>query len=242
MIGDAINVLLGYAAGATTVLSPCVLPLLPIILIGAFQQHVLAPLALAGGLATSFAAVGVLVSLFGFSLGIETDAIRAVSAAVLIALGAVLLVPALQDRFASIAAPLATRSQTLLDRLAPSSISGQFVIGMLLGVVWSPCAGPTLGAAVGLAAQGESPIGSGIVMLAFGLGAATPILALAYGSKASLGARRDRLSHIARFGKPTVGTALVCVGAFIITGFDKIVEASLTRAMPNWLVAVTTWL
>ena len=241
-MGEVGNLILGYAAGAMTILSPCILPLLPIVLIGALHQHVLAPLALAGGLATSFAVVGVLVSLFGSSLGIDPDSVRIGSATVMVALGFVILVPALQSRFALIAAPVATRSQTLLDRFAPSGIGGQFVVGILLGAVWSPCAGPTLGAAIGLAAQGANSLGSGIVMLAFGLGAATPILALAYGSKASISTRRDRFSRLARFGKPIVGTALVGVGAFIITGLDRIVEASLTRAMPDWLVAVTTWL
>lgn len=241
MIGDLVNVVLGYAAGAMTILSPCVLPLLPIVLVGAFQRHPLAPVALAAGLSISFATVGLVVALFGFSLGIETDIVRAGSAAIMIAFGAVLLVPALQYRFASIATPLATRSQNVLDQIAPSGIGGQFLIGALLGAVWSPCAGPTLGAAIGLAAHGENSVSAGTIMLAFGLGAATPILAIAYGSKATLRARRDRFLRLAHYGKPIIGTALVSVGALIITGLDKSVEASLTSAMPDWLVAVTTW-
>ena len=77
-------------------------------------------------------------------------------------------------------------------------------------------------------------------MAAFSLGATTPILALAYGSRQAIFARRDVLARVSRIAKPLMGAALVGVGAFVLTGFDKVIEASLTRAMPDWLVTVTT--
>jgi cytochrome c-type biogenesis protein len=77
-------------------------------------------------------------------------------------------------------------------------------------------------------------------MLAFGLGAATPIVALAYGSRQAIVARREWLARLSRFGKPLMGAAFVSIGAFVLTGLDRIVEASLTRAMPDWLANVTT--
>jgi cytochrome c biogenesis protein CcdA len=70
-------------------------------------------------------------------------------------------------------------------------------------------------------------------MAAFSLGATTPILALAYGSRQAIFARRDVLARVSRIAKPLVGAALVGVGAFVLTGFDKVIEASLTRAMPD---------
>jgi cytochrome c-type biogenesis protein len=79
-----------------------------------------------------------------------------------------------------------------------------------------------------------------MVMAMFSLGAATPILALAYGSRQAIVTRRDLLARTSRIAKPLMGTALVSVGALVLTGFDKVVEASLTRAMPDWLVSVTT--
>jgi cytochrome c-type biogenesis protein len=141
---------------------------------------------------------------------------------------------------AAIAAPVATGGQTLLDRLQPTGLGGQFLLGILLGAIWSPCSGPTLGAAVGLAAQGETVGKAAAIMLTFGLGASTPILALAYGSRQAIFARREWLARMSRIGKPLMGAAFVGVGAFVLTGLDKIVEASLTRAMPDWLVTVTT--
>ena len=239
-MADLGNLALSYAAGALSTLSPCVLPLLPIVLFGVLERHAWGPLALAAGLSVSFAAVGIAIASFGFSIGLDPSTLRFAIAALMVSMGIVLLVPALQSRLAVIAAPVATGGQTLLTRLQPSGIGGQFVLGVMLGAIWSPCSGPTLGAATGLAAQGETLGKAAAIMLTFGLGAATPILALAYGSRQAIFARRDWLARMSRIGKPLMGAAFVGIGAFVLTGLDKIVEASLTRAMPDWLVNVTT--
>ena len=236
------NLALGYAAGALSTLAPCVLPILPMVLFGVVERHAWGPLALAAGLSTSFAGVGIAIASVGFSLGVDPSTLRLVVAAVLAGMGAVLLVPARQGRLAAIATPVASRGQVLLDRLQPSGLGGQFALGALLGVIWSPCSGPTLGAAVGLAAQGDSVVTAAATMISFGFGAATPILALAYGSRQAIFARRDWLARVSRIGKPLMGATFVGIGAFVLTGLDKIVEAFLTRAMPDWLVTVTTQL
>ena len=229
---------LSYAAGALSTLSPCVLPLLPIILFGALEQHARGPLALAAGLS----GVGIFLVSLGFSMGIDPNAFRLGVAALMLIIGIVLLIPPLQSRFALAAGPVAIGGQALIDRLRPSGIGGQFALGMLLGAIWSPCSGPTLGAAIGLAAQSETAGGAAMVMAMFSLGAATPILALAYGSRQAIFARRDLLARVSPIAKPLMGAALVGIGVFVLTGFDKVVEASLTRAMPDWLVTVTTQL
>ena len=234
------NLALGYAAGALSTLSPCVLPILPIVLFGALERHLLGPVALAAGLAASFAGVGIALASVGFSVGIDPDAVRFAVAALMGAAGVVLLVPALHGRMASMAFPVAGKGQVLLDRLQPSGVWGQFALGAALGIVWSPCSGPTLGAAVGLASQGDSLGTAAATMAAFALGAATPILALAYGSRQAILARRDWMVRASRIGKPLMGATLFGIGIFVLTGLDKVVEASLTRAMPDWLVTVTT--
>jgi cytochrome c-type biogenesis protein len=234
------GLVLGYAAGALSTLSPCVLPLLPIILVGAIEQHAWGPVALAAGLSASFAGVGTVLVSLGFSFGIDPTAFRLGAAGLMLIIGIVLLVPTLQRRFALLAAPVAIGGQALIDRLGPSGIGGQFALSMLLGAIWTPCSGPTLGAAIGLAAQSETAGRAATVMAMFSLGAATPILALAYGSRQAIVARRDLLARRSRVAKPLMGATLVSIGALVRTGFDKVVEASLTRAMPDWLVSVTT--
>lgn len=231
---------LGYAAGALSTLSPCVLPILPIVLFGALERHPWGPVALAAGLAAAFAGVGIALATIGFSIGIDPEVLRLSVAGLIGAVGVILLVPTLEEGVASMTSPLAGRGQVLLDRLGPSGMWGQFVLGAVLGVIWSPCSGPTLGAAVGLAAQGDNLGTAAATMAAFALGAATPILALAYGSRQAIMARRDWMARASRIGKPVMGAAFFGIGFFVLTGLDKVVETSLTRAMPDWLVTVTT--
>jgi cytochrome c-type biogenesis protein len=231
---------LSYAAGSLSTLSPCVLPLLPIILFGVLEQSVFGPLALALGLSASFAAIGIFIALVGFSIGIEPVLLRMGAASLMVALGVVLLVPMFQVRLAVAAGPVATGAQSLIDRLRPSGLGGQFLLGALLGAVWSPCSGPTLGAAVGLAAQSGTAPKAALVMIFFGLGAATPILALAYGSRQAILTRRDWLSSLSHIAKPLMGAALLVLGALVLTGLDKSIEAVLTNAAPDWLINLTT--
>jgi cytochrome c-type biogenesis protein len=210
------------------------------VLFGALERHLWGPVALAAGLAASFAGVGIALALVGFNVGINPGTLRLVVAALMGAAGIVLLVPALQGRVASMASPLAGKGQILFDRLQPTGIWGQFALGAMLGVIWSPCSGPTLGAAIGLAAQGDDLGRAAATMSAFALGAATPILLLAYGSRRAIMARRDWMARASRIGKPLMGAAFFGIGLFVLTGLDKIVETSLTNAMPEWLVNVTT--
>ena len=234
------NLALGYAAGVLSTLSPCVLPILPIVLFGALERHLWGPVALAAGLAVSFAGVGIALASVGFSVGIDPDTLRFAVAALMGAAGVILLVPALQGRVAYLASPVAGKGQILLDRVRPSGIWGQFALGAMLGVIWSPCSGPTLGAAIGLATQGNDLGWAASTMAAFALGAATPILLLAYGSRQAIIARRDWMARALRIGKPLMGAAFLCIGLFVLTGLDKVVETFMTRAMPDWLVTVTT--
>src|SRR5262252_4746155 len=94
------SVALAFLAGVLSTLSPCVLPLLPIVLATAASEHRAGPVALAAGLALSFVAVGLFVALVGFSIGLDADVFRAVAAALLVAIGVVLVVPQYQARIA----------------------------------------------------------------------------------------------------------------------------------------------
>jgi len=184
---------LAFLAGVLTVLSPCVLPLLPIVLGAAASQHRLGPLALAGGLALSFTAIGLFVATIGFAMGLDTGVFRTVSAVVLIGVGLVLLVPRLQEQFALAAAPVSNWAGGYADNFTPGDLAGQFGLGLLLGTVWSPCVGPTLGAASVLAAKGENLPQVALTMLAFGVGAALPLLLLGILSREALMRWRSRL-------------------------------------------------
>jgi cytochrome c biogenesis protein CcdA len=216
------------------------LPLLPVLLGGALQQHRLAPLALAGGLALSFTAVGLFVATLGFAVDVDSGAIRFAAAGLMVVFGAVLASGRLQRLFARVAGPLTGGANGLLARMSGEGLAGQFLLGVLLGAVWSPCAGPTLGAAIGLAAQSGTAAQAAVVMVLFSLGATTPMLALAYGSRQALTQRRAKLARLAELAKPVMGAALLLVGLLIVSGLDKVIETRLTNTMPFWLVNLTT--
>ena len=228
---------LSFAAGALSLLSPCVLPLLPVALAGALAQHRLGPVALVGGLAASATAFGFLFALLGTA--IDRDLVRLVAAALLIGFGVVLLSSRLDSAFASATTAISNRGADLLARFTPRGLGGQLVVGALLGVLWTPCSGPTLGSAVTLAAQRESLAASAAVMAAYSAGAALPLLVLAYGSRRAL-AGSDRLAVISRVGKPIMGGALLVMGLLTLTGTDKMVETQLVERLPDWLVDLTT--
>jgi cytochrome c-type biogenesis protein len=229
--------LLGFAAGALGTLSPCVLPLLPLVVAGAVERHRLGPLVLAGGLAASATVLGFAVALLGFTL--DRDLVRVVAGTLLVLVGAVLLIARLDVALARATSPIAARAAALLARLGPRGLAGQLVVGALLGALWTPCGGPTLGGAIGLAAQRRSLAAAAAVMAAYSLGAVVPVLLLAYGSR-RLVTRPDRFARITRIAKPAVGVLLVLVGMLSITGGDKILESRLLDVMPAWLVDLTT--
>lgn len=232
--------LLAFVAGLVTILNPCVLPILPILIGSAMDQNKYGPFALSGGLVASFSLFGIIVIAFGFSIGLNEQTVRMGAAALLIVAGVLLLVPRAQDFFASAVAPIVGGGNRLLRGVSGSGLTGQFAIGGLLGLVWAPCVGPTLGVAIAAASRGENLLGALFIFLLFGIGVATSLLVFAYGSRKTLIARKARFQSISHYGKPLFGGALILVGLFILTGVDKRIEALALHAMPQWLIDFTT--
>lgn len=230
----------GFLAGMLSILSPCVLPLVPLVVGAAAAAHRAGPLALAAGLAVSFTAVGLFVATVGFSIGLDGEVFRGASAAMLAGVGVVLLSSALQRRFAQASGSIADRGHALLQRLSPGGLGGQFAVGLVLGAVWTPCVGPTLGAASLLAAQGRELGMVAATMLAFGLGTAVPLLLVASLSRTALLRWRGRMMGTGRWGKVALGSGAVLVAAMILTGLDRQLETALVAASPAWLTDVTT--
>jgi len=231
---------LSFVAGVLSILSPCVLPLLPIVLGAAASEQKWGPAALAAGLSISFVAIGLFVATMGFSIGLDGDVFRSVAAAFMIAIGIVLMVPRLQTGLAVAGGPIANWADKRRSGLDSGGLGGQFAVGVLLGAVWSPCVGPTLGAASLLAAQGRDLGQVALTMFVFGLGAAVPLLALGLVSREAMMRWRHRLAVAGHGLKAGFGAVLAAIGVFVITGLDKTVETALVEASPQWLTDLTT--
>lgn len=231
---------LALLAGVVSTLSPCVLPLLPVVLGSAAAEHRLAPVALAAGLALSFTSIGLFVATIGFSAGLDADVFRYAAAAFLIAIGVVLMIPALQERVAVAASPIGNWMHARFGGFAAGGTSGQFALGLLLGAVWTPCVGPTLGAASLLAAQGEQLGEVALIMTVFGVGAALPLLLVGMLSREAMQRFRNRAMGLGRGMRLGLGAILGIVGVAILAGADKQLETALISLSPDWLTRLTT--
>lgn len=230
-----------FAAGALTTLSPCVLPLLPLIGSGALARHRLGPLALVTGLVSSFALVGGALVAAGSLFGLSQEAIRGGALLVLLAAGGFLLVPRagdwLGERLAGVASAVASSTR----RFDGGGLGGQFLIGATLGLVWSPCAGPTLGSIVGLAARDGLGPATVLMLSVFGVGAAAPLLVFAYGARRALRSRA-LLQRTVGLAKPMLGAVLILLAVLGLSGLDKKVEAFLLDHTPPFLTNLSVML
>jgi cytochrome c biogenesis protein CcdA len=231
---------LSVAAGGLTTLSPCVFPILPLVVGGAMAGNRLGPVAMGAGMVASFALMGLLVGALGDALGVDSDSVRMAGAVLLIAFGLVMLVPALNNRFTQLMTPLAGLANRASSRVEGGSLAGAFALGALLGMVWSPCSGPLLASALTLVATQGNAADGALILGLFGLGAAVPLVGIAYASRAGFAAKRDWvLAHIGTL-KQGFGWLILLVGIAILFGGDKWLEAQITQRLPDAWVNLTT--
>ncbi len=224
---------LATAAGALTVFAPCILPVLPFLLGTGGGRSRSRPLAIVGGFILSFSLVGAALATAGTFLGISGGALRTAAGILLLFFGAALV-------FESAYGRLTVRLQALLTgagiRLAGSAnartdaLSGMLV-GISLGLVWSPCAGPILGTILTLAARSADYVTIAFLFFAYGLGAGIPMLALAYGSHRL----QERFRAAGRFQpafNKIFGALVILTAVGILTGYDTAVQAWLVARFP----------
>ena len=230
---------MSFLAGMLSTLSPCVLPLLPILLGSSASSHRLGPYALIVGLMSSYTLIGVAIGAIGAGTGLDQHGLRVMGGVLLMLFGAIMFSNKLQAHFNSAISRFGA-GQGLLARFNPDGLHGQFLLGMLLGIVWSPCVGPTLGVAITLASQGQALLQVGAVMLMYSLGAALPLLAIGMLSRQAIGRWRGTMLEAGEKAKKIFGAALLLLGILVLSGADKSFERQAVSAMPDWLVMLTS--
>lgn len=233
--GVMLELIFAYGAGLLTLINPCVLPVLPIVLAGSLQASRAGPLALAGGMSLSFVALGLTVAVAGRAVGISAEQIAQGGAILMVAFGLVLLIPRVSARFATATAGVSASADSRMATLPRAGWQGQAIGGALLGAVWSPCVGPTLGGAISLASQGEQLWRAGAIMTAFALGVSTVILALGYGARSLLIRHRALMQRLAELSRPLLGAVFILVGTAILLRWHHVVEIWLLDVLPYWL-------
>lgn len=229
------TLIFAYLAGLLTLINPCVLPVLPIVIGSALGQHRLGPVAMAAGMSVSFVILGLFVAAFGQALGLSEERLNLIAAIGMMLFGAALLLPQAGAVFQTATAGLAARADSRIDQTRDHGLIGQVLGGALLGAAWSPCIGPTLGGAIALASSGGSLFHAGAIMLAFSVGVATLILALGYGAREFLMRNRARAQALAIRARPVIGIIFILVGIALMAGFVQYLEFLAVRYLPIWL-------
>jgi len=226
---------LAFLAGMVGILSPCVWPLVPVVMGSASTAGRLGPPSLALGLSLAFAVAGTLLSFALVSTGTDPELFRYLSAVLLI----LVALPLLHEPSAEWLAVRLSRLGSLMPAGSTHGMSGplgQFGIGFLLGLVWLPCVGPTLGAAIALASMGQQLPLAFLVMMSFGLGTALVLLLAALLSANALRSFRPQTLQSAKRGKQVLGWTLLLLGVLVLMGGDKWLE----RWAVSWLPTFTT--
>lgn len=236
----ASSLVISLLAGSLTTLSPCVLPLIPLVVGSAIQVNRLAPIAMGLGMVISFTVVGILLGTIGHPLGIDSDSVRTFGGWMLAVFGGIMLIPKFDEKFSQLLSPVATGASGVTSMLNNESLLGVLGLGALLGLVWSPCSGPLLAAALSLVAAEGGAISGGLTLGLFGIGAAIPLVLVSYASKGFINSSRHWvLKNTVRI-KYGFGLLILLVGISILTEIDKWLEAILVGLMPDGWISLTT--
>jgi cytochrome c biogenesis protein CcdA len=227
---------LAFFAGVITILSPCVLPLLPLILGAATQADRLRPWGIMLGFVLAFTAATLALSLLVKALGVPPDFNRVLSACVLAVLGLVLVVPRFGLTF--------ERWTAAMPMLAPKGAApgalGGITVGLGLGLAWSPCVGPIMAAVITLALNQAVGPGAIAITLAFALGTCLPMGAVLFGGR-SLVRRLAWTQTHARAVQGGFGLVLILTGMSIWLGWDRQAQIALLDHFPAWQTALIQW-
>lgn len=229
------ELIFAYLAGLLTLINPCVLPVLPIVLASALNADRRGPLALALGMSVSFVIFGMLVATVGYSLGLSQELLARIGAVMMITFGVVLLTPAFASRFELALSGISARADGAITHADNGGLGGQFLGGLLLGLVWSPCIGPTLGGAIALASQGESLVWAFLIMCFFASGVSTLIIGLGLGGQRLIRQRAEALRGLAERSKTILGVTFLAVGIAILFRLHHVIEAWAIQNLPAWL-------
>jgi cytochrome c biogenesis protein CcdA/thiol-disulfide isomerase/thioredoxin len=242
-------VLLAFAfvSGVITILSPCILPVLPIVLSGGVGGGKARPFGVLAGFVASFTAFTLALSAIVQALGIPVDALRIVAVVLIALFGVVMLVPWLRDRFELLTARVASRggggggAVVAAGPAAPRARRGFWsgvVVGLSLGLVWTPCVGPIMASVISLALTQHVDGGSVFITLAYTLGTAIPMLGVMLGGRALL-ARVPVLTRNAANIQKGFGVLMIVVAVAIGLGWDRQFQAAVLRAFPNYGAGLT---
>lgn len=221
-----------FLAGLVTVVSPCIIPVLPIVLGSALKKNKLYPIFMVLGLAFTFSLLGVVFGSLGSFIGIGKRTLETVAIVLLFVMGLVIVIKPLNAIFSRWTGKLLAVG---VPASGPSESPWQaFAVGSTLGFVWAPCTGPVLAAILALAAASKSAVTSFFFLLTYAIGAGIPMLLIAYSGQRVLKGRRFAQEH-AETIKLAFGWILIGTAILLYFGIFKRIEAFLVPYLPSFI-------
>ncbi|MEK7595008.1 MAG: cytochrome c biogenesis protein DipZ [Patescibacteria group bacterium] len=228
-------ILFAFIAGFVTILSPCILPILPVVLSGSVAGGKRRPIGIVLGFISSFTFFTLTLSSIIRATNIPAEALRLVSVVVIIGFGLSLLIPKAQVLIELIFSRLSAflpRSNT------NSGLMGGFLVGVSLGLIWTPCVGPILASVISLALTGLVNGSTILITLSYSFGTAIPMFAITYGGKELLNRNQWLLKNTVNIQK-TFGVLMIVTGIAILTNQDRKFQAFILEKFPNYGVGLT---
>lgn len=230
-------VFLAFLAGIVTALSPCVLPLLPVLLASSLQKGRLYPWGVLGGFVVSFSVITLLLAALVSATGIQPDSLRTVSGIILLICGLVLALPFLSHWFEARTSAIATIGARVPNR---DGLWGGALLGSGLGLAWTPCVGPIMASVITLALSQSLTGGAVVTTLAFSLGTSLPMAAIIFGGRAVLQRMGLSSQNLQRL-RMVFGLLLIIAASLILTGIDRQIQIWLLSTFPGWEQSLTEW-
>jgi cytochrome c biogenesis protein CcdA/thiol-disulfide isomerase/thioredoxin len=232
--------LLGFAflAGIFTVLSPCILPILPAILSAGTLQGRLRPLGIIIGLICSFTFFTLSLTAIVHATGLSPNLLRYAAILLIFLFGLIMIFPRLSNWFAALTAPIATLGQHLQGKSSTGFIGGM-IFGLALGLLWTPCAGPILAAITTLVATHAINLLTVLMTLSYSVGAGIPMFLIAYGGSRIIQSSRF-LSQHAEGIRQVFGVLMILVATVLFFHWDMMLEQKLSQYLPSSMVENNT--
>ncbi len=224
--------LLALAAGVLTVAAPCILPMLPILLGASVGQTSRArPAFITLGFVVSFAVVALVFGAFAESLGASEEVLREIAIALLLVFGALMIFPHPFRLLAARMHGVVNRAHAFGTGAGAGNMGG-LLLGMTLGVVWTPCAGPVLGSILTVVATSHDLAWSGLLLLAYAIGSGIPMLGIAYGGQ-YVTTRVRSFARYTRRLQQAFGVAVIVIAVGLYFQYDTLVTVWLSNFYPD---------
>lgn len=233
-------ILFAFLAGMVTIFSPCILPILPIVLSGSITGGKKRPLGVITGFIVSFTFFTLALSEIVNKTGISPDALRLVSVVVVFLFGLSLLFGRLHILMETLFSRITSLISPKINQNHPNRsdfIAGMF-IGTSLGIVWTPCVGPILASVIALAVSGNVSASAVAITLAYSLGTAIPLLFITYGGKQLLQKIPNFPVHTVRIQK-IFGIVMIATAVAIQYNIDRNFQLFILTKFPNYGAGLT---